>query len=591
MIRALLYLRLTSLKNMAVTRTLRLREPKYLLGALGTAAYFYFFVFRRLAMAGGSRHSPPFDPIMLGASVGMLLMSIGWVIFAWIAPSEKASLRFSPAEIAFLFPAPATRRTLVHYNLLSSQLKILLSAVLLGALWSRHGFSWESAAISIGGWWILLSVAELHRTAANLTYGLRRERGGSMALSRALALGIVVSYLAAVALVLWREAPRWPAFPGTPDGRAVAAYVAAILNTGGIRWLLFPFRIVAGPFLAAGGRAFLAAIGPAVLVLAAHYIWIMRLDVSFAEGSMSLAEKRAQTRAARAAGSFGAPVPQARRAPFRLAPGGRPEGAFLWKNLLSTSGSVNWRALLIGGIIVIQSAAIGIAIVLATGGGHGHKGHPLPLAIAAIAGMLSFYTLLAGPQLARQDLRSDLLNIDILKTYPLAGWQVVLGETLAPIALLSGALWILLLTGATALILGSGGLAWGSPGLILTGAACALCVVPPVCALELLVPNAAMMILPAWHQATRSRTGGIEMIGQRMIFVLGQQLAVVLLLLPAVIAVPILIFATQWIVGPVLALLFATAVALAIIGGEVWCGVWWLGARFEKLDLSQELRP
>jgi hypothetical protein len=34
----------------------------------------------------------------------------------------------------------------------------------------------------------------------------------------------------------------------------------------------------------------------------------------------------------------------------------------------------------------------------------------------------------------------------------------------------------------------------------------------------------------------------------------------------------------------------AVAVA-AILAGEVWLGVWWLGSRFEKLDLSTELRP
>src|SRR5205085_308929 len=55
------------------------------------------------------------------------------------------------------------------------------------------------------------------------------------------------------------------------------------------------------------------------------------------------------------------------------------------------------------------------------------------------------YTLLLGPMLARQDLRSDLLNSDILKTYPLRGWQVVFGEILTPIAILTGVLWLGLL--------------------------------------------------------------------------------------------------------------------------------------------------
>ncbi|MEI6052973.1 MAG: hypothetical protein WCQ44_09750, partial [Opitutaceae bacterium] len=42
--------------------------------------------------------------------------------------------------------------------------------------------------------------------------------------------------------------------------------------------------------------------------------------------------------------------------------------------------------------------------------------------ISSIAALCATYTLLLGPQIARQDIRRDLTNIDILKTYPLAGW-------------------------------------------------------------------------------------------------------------------------------------------------------------------------
>jgi len=30
---------------------------------------------------------------------------------------------------------------------------------------------------------------------------------------------------------------------------------------------------------------------------------------------------------------------------------------------------------------------------------------------------------------------------------------------------------------------------------------------------------------------------------------------------------------------------------LAVLLGELWLGLWFLGGRFEKLDLSSELRP
>jgi len=35
--------------------------------------------------------------------------------------------------------------------------------------------------------------------------------------------------------------------------------------------------------------------------------------------------------------------------------------------------------------------------------------------------------------------------------------------------------------------------------------------------------------------------------------------------------------------------IIATLAVLIVLVGEVWCGLWLLGDRFEKLDLSSEL--
>jgi hypothetical protein len=80
------------------------------------------------------------------------------------------------------------------------------------------------------------------------------------------------------------------------------------------------------------------------------------------------------------------------------------------------------------------------------------------------------------------------------------------------------------------------------------------------------------------------------MMGQRLIFVFGQLLFTLFLLAPAAGMAILVLAATQWLVGLAAAAILATGIALAIIVGEVWCGVWWLGQRFEKLDLSLELR-
>jgi hypothetical protein len=216
---------------------------------------------------------------------------------------------------------------------------------------------------------------------------------------------------------------------------------------------------------------------------------------------------------------------------------------------------------------------------------------PVVIVIGGFAAIFSAYTLMLGPQLARQDLRSDLSHSDILKTYPLAGWQIVLGGLLTPAAILTGLLWLALLAVVCALDPLAMQLSWFTASVRLSAALGIALIIPPLCVLQLLVPNAAALVFPAWFQATRQRGGGIDLMGQRVIFGLGQLLTMVLALLPAVLTAGALIFITQWIIGLPAAVAVATLTVIVILLGEIWCGLWWLGERFEKLDLSSELRP
>jgi len=56
--RALLYLRLTSLRNGLLGRLRRLRQPKYLVGAIAGALYFWFFFFRRRLKGRKKKNRP-----------------------------------------------------------------------------------------------------------------------------------------------------------------------------------------------------------------------------------------------------------------------------------------------------------------------------------------------------------------------------------------------------------------------------------------------------------------------------------------------------------------------------------------------------
>jgi len=208
--------------------------------------------------------------------------------------------------------------------------------------------------------------------------------------------------------------------------------------------------------------------------------------------------------------------------------------------------------------------------------------------VGVLSAMFAVYTLLVGPQLARQDLRNDLPNADILKTYPMEGWRLALGELLAPTAILTAVLWIELLGCAAAVDTGDGHAL--TSGVRATAVVCLALAAPLVCLLQLIVPNWIMVLMPGWYQASRSRAGGVEIFGQRLMFGVIQLLFALGVIVPAAGAVWLIIFSSQWLIGAGPAIALATLVVLPVLAGEAAFGLWWLGERFEKFDLSTESR-
>jgi ABC-2 type transport system permease protein len=255
--------------------------------------------------------------------------------------------------------------------------------------------------------------------------------------------------------------------------------------------------------------------------------------------------------------------------------------AFVWKNLLSTSAFFRPNvAILVLAIILGGSEWLLRQPTL----------EPIRIFTALIFGMLLAVTLLLGPMIARQDLRADLPNSDILKTYPLRGWQIALGELLTPLSILSALLWMCLL--AEFLLLPANKLMWLSPSLRAAAALGLAVLVPPFVAIQLLVLNAAAVLFPAWvHSAADHTDRGIEVMGQRLIFVAGQLLITAVAIVPAAIIAAVIFFVGQWLVGFVVAATMAVAGVFILLAMEAWLGVRWLGSRFEQLDLSAELRP
>ena len=586
--RALLYLRLTSLRNFFRAQLRRLRQPKYLFGAVFVVAYFWFFVFRSVNSAFGNlgklHGAGTADSGPLTLAFGALALT-GILTAMWTFSSDKPGLHFTEPEIAFLFPAPLARRSLIHFKLLSTLFSSLVQAFFFALIFHRGRLFNEHAPQLLIGWWVLLSVISLHNLGASLTIAQMAENGFRVGPRRALIVGGLSIIGLATGWWIWHEMPDITNYASLLD------WFGAVLNGGALQWLLWPARLLLQPLVATGLSEYLPALAPALLVLAAHYWWVGRMDVAFEEASIARAMHHAARRAEiqnKGVYRLGSAQPtKGRRPPFNLARARWVELAFLWKNLLSTRPWFTVRTWLV-------CAAVIIAIWKLSSLWLGHAYWKVGGGLATIGSIAGAMAIVYGPLITRLDIRQDLANADILKTYPLPGWRIVLGQMLTPIVILTGIIWL----GLLAWYLGLNGhqppslsMVWFNPGMRAVFVCCCVAVTPLLVTLQLLVPNGAAILFPAVFRSLRTAGAGLDLMGQRMIFGFGQILTLMVALLPGVGAAGFLIFITQWLIGPALAEILATGIVALVFAGEIWCVLWWLGQRFEKLDLSAELRP
>ena len=576
MIAALLYLQYHTVRNRLVSRFKRLKRPKYLFGAIAGGLYFYWFFFRNvfrgvIGQPGANLTITP-EHLQVFESLGALVLFV-IVLLAWVFPHERAALTFTEAEVAFLFPAPVSRRTLIHFKLLRSQLGIFFTTLLFTFFSRRFG---GNAWIHAFGWWLIFSMLSLHFLGSSFARTLLLDRGISNWLRRLLVLALVVAMVGAV--WVWAKQTLPPLdYINKPDFNVILDYAQRFLTAGPALYLLYPFRLVVRPFLAQDATAFFVALIPVLLLLVLHYLWVIYSDVAFEEASVEASQKLAVRVAAMRAGNWqGAKKKQKARRPwFKLAATGPSVTAVFWKNLIGIGQ--------VGSVRLWISISIVMAVIVVLFAGNA-RGHAPSIIVAAFIAMALGYSLLLGPQVLRQDFRHDLPQADILKTFPLRGWQIALGEVLAPVVVLAAAQWLLLLVGAGMLFY----LPIKQEALFLAIALGAAVLLPVLDLLLLLIPNAAVLLFPSWIQTGKDSPRGIEATGQRLIFALGQMLVLLLALLPAAGVFVGIFFVVNFAIGPATAVPLASLAATVILAVEAGLGVMLLGTLFERFDVAEE---
>jgi hypothetical protein len=502
--------------------------------------------------------------------VGALAL-LGAVAWGWVFGVERRVLAFSPAEVTFLFSGPVSRRGLIQFKLLRSQLLILFNALLWTLILSRERFGVSSwlRVISI---WVVLTTLSFHRLGASFVRTSLAEHGRLGLRHRVVSLGVLGAVLIALT---WSIADALPqvAAAGAQDVRSFLSAVAAAAQHPVPSMLTFPFRVMVRPLAAHTVSEWLTALWPALILLVLHYVWVVRSDSAFEEAAAEVSLRRAQALSNRRSGRGTAPrVPARAAAPlFRLSPTGWAAGAILWKNLVAVT-----RTRRVRNAALILGAAGGIAAVLS----FDPEG-----TLAELAGWLAVswagLMVVTGPQYVRNDLRGDLLKLDLLRSYPLRGWSVVAAEAAASTLMLT-AIQLSLLGIAYLAFLGNQSMVPDLEErtlLLLAG----VIFLPPLNLLSMLIQNGAALLYPAWVHLGSGRAGGVEALGQNLLMMIA---FVALLLLTLVLPVAIGggAFLLLRIALGAWAALPASVLALGIVAFEAGLMVDWLGGIFERTD-------
>lgn len=618
---ALVFLLVRSARGRVVRALRLLRQPKYIIGALGFIAWLALSTMGLwLDWLRGEDVSIRFGAVgALGqlapemmAAVQLLTALVLTLVFTiwWILPWGGSSLDLEEEELHILTPAPVKRRDLIQYAVLRSQAGVLFGSLMMTVFLAGGGLA--RRALWFAGIWLMLTNWDLHSKGRALWNAKQAELPPPRAvLRRSTLVGTIVVFWLVLAVVINGLVGDVLAWRPPPDveieqvAEAALAELGPLLRQSPLPWLLLPLVWVTEPlFLTPESplTAILPAYLPPALLLVAQNEWVVRSQTRFEE--TALAHVRKKARQADATSRYWKTSLLLRRtAPFPLAPAGGPEMAIWWKNLLQIH---RWP--------LAWSLALGALACLTVG-----VVPPLVGAPGWVYGLffgVAIFLLLMSPaifgQTLRNDLRMDLPKFEVVRAWPIRGWRLVAAQiagpaTLAMLGALLGAGLLLAVDLGTTL----GNVRLGENDDVLVMAWLAeLLNVPHVFALPLVflglmpvltvvailsasIANMAALVFPGWIQlGPQAGNQGAAHFGQNIVLFFGLGLALLVATLPAVLLVGVVLLVQILILGiplsgwelPALGVVATTpmAVAAALIiraGGGLW----------DRLDPSREI--
>ncbi len=601
---SLIWLLTQSFKGRVVHFARMLRQPAYLLGFLTGIAWLLFWLVppllssesTDLGLSGqlletSARLLPAFRIL---SSFGLALLLSIWWLMQW--GSQPPTLQES--EIHLLIPAPLPKRQVFQYAILKNQPRVLLGCFFMSFL---IGSGNRGFLLGFLSYWLFLTNWDLHAKARSLWIARNQELPGERAWIRRIGLvgGILLYWIVFISLSRKLMLVLFDIVSSSASFLQAAQVLSDAISESWLSVLLAPFVVFLGLHFtsSAVSTVFVSGLVVNLLLIVIQNEWVVRSATRFEEAALEKARRASELRDG--SGKYRSTSLRRRQdIPFSLRFVKSPETAVMWKNLLASTRIPLRRQVFIG---LLAVTALYLALLLL----------PMPewiYRVFLVTGLawFFFFPMFAGNGY-RNDFRTDLTNLEMVRSWPTASWRLFVAEMGGPAVQIG--LYSALgcgMTLVTQLAIDSLGvermtilpeslmrdtslprvlvLGWmmlgASPFVVLTGTMC--------CAMH----NLLALNFPGWVPLGRKRQDAAANLGQNLLITIVIMLSMALGIIPSALLLGVILRIQIWwleipfsfwempLLGLITSLPILILLTLVIaVGGWSW----------ERLDPSSEL--
>jgi ABC-2 type transport system permease protein len=469
-----------------------LRTVKGVLLALVGVAVFLPWLLSPL-LIGARSEVPPEQVRLFGPAVLVL-----YCFLNVLASSGERTIYFTPAEVAFLFPGPFSRREVLGYKIASSLLIGLPMALLMSIFLHIYARWFPAAFVGLLLIYVFMQLFSMALSLVATSVGARLYTRG-----RKVVLGVLVLF------GLGALAQAGVFAPGT-EPRELFAEVA---QTPVWQTATLPLRWFFDAFLAERLWPDLAVSALLALVVDMALLGVvLLLDTQYLEtAAAASARVYARIQRMRRAGLAG-DAPSAGgivRLSLPDFPWWGGIGPTLWRQLTTAMRGLGRLAVVLGILGVILAPVLRSA--------PGEEGQAVPTAVVSMLVWLTVFLTALVPF----DFRGDLDRMAFLKTLPLPAWRLAVGQLLTPVLFFTLMQWLILVA---ALYLTSVSAFW--VGVLAV-------YLPPVNFLLFALENLLFLLFPT--RLSAATPGDFQSLGRNVLFWLAKLAGMFLVTVVAVV--------------------------------------------------------